>query len=87
MKEAGAGKIAVVFGNERTGLTDEELDCCSLAINIPIMGFILVEGVRSSLQANLPPGTDMNALQLLAEKVAAGTAGSSGQGSRCGESC
>jgi len=35
MKEAGAGKVAVVFGNERTGLTDEELDCCSLAINIP----------------------------------------------------
>ncbi len=52
----------------------------SLAINIPVMGFILVEGVRSSLQANLPSGTDMNALQLLAEKVAAGTAGSSAQG-------
>lgn len=29
------GKFAVVFGNERTGLTDEELDCCSVAINIP----------------------------------------------------
>lgn len=34
-KEAGASRIAVVFGNERTGLTDEELDCCSVAINIP----------------------------------------------------
>jgi TrmH family RNA methyltransferase len=35
MQEAGAAKIAIVFGNERTGLTDEELDCCSVAINIP----------------------------------------------------
>lgn len=26
---------AIVFGNERTGLTDEELDCCSVAVNIP----------------------------------------------------
>ena len=30
-----AGRIAVVFGNERTGLTDEELHICSLALNIP----------------------------------------------------
>jgi len=30
-----AGKFAVVFGNERTGLTDEELDCCTVAVNIP----------------------------------------------------
>ncbi|MCA2375316.1 MAG: MFS transporter [Agrobacterium sp.] len=51
----------------------------SLAINIPIMGFILVEGVRSSLQANLTLDMDVNTLQLLAEKVAAGTAGSSAQ--------
>lgn len=47
----------------------------SLAINIPIMGFILVEGVRASLRANLPSGADINALQSLAEKIAAGTAG------------
>lgn len=26
---------AVVFGNERTGLTEEEIDCCSVAVNIP----------------------------------------------------
>lgn len=45
----------------------------SLAINIPIMGFILVEGVRASLRANLPVGTEMKALQSLAEKIAAGT--------------
>ncbi|MCZ4432886.1 MFS transporter [Agrobacterium sp. SOY23] len=52
----------------------------SLAINIPIMGFILVEGVRASLRANLPAGTDMTALQSLAEKIAAGTAGTSALG-------
>ena len=29
------GKIAVVFGNERTGLTDEEVEACSAAVTIP----------------------------------------------------
>ena len=29
------GKIAVVFGNERTGLTDEQLDQCTAGITIP----------------------------------------------------
>lgn len=30
-----AKKIAVVFGNERTGLTDSELNECTLGVNIP----------------------------------------------------
>lgn len=29
------GKIAIVFGNERTGLTDEQLDQCTLGVTIP----------------------------------------------------
>lgn len=29
------GKVAVVFGNERTGLNDDELDECNVGINIP----------------------------------------------------
>jgi tRNA/rRNA methyltransferase len=29
------GQIAILFGNEETGLTDEELDLCQLAVNIP----------------------------------------------------
>ena len=29
------GHTGIVFGNERTGLTDEELNICSIAINIP----------------------------------------------------
>ncbi len=52
----------------------------SLAINIPIMGFILVEGVGVSLRANLPIGADVSHVQSLAEKIAAGTAGASAQG-------
>ena len=29
------GKVAIVFGNERTGLTDEQLDQCTLGVTIP----------------------------------------------------
>ena len=29
------GKIAIVFGNERTGLTDQQLDMCTLGVTIP----------------------------------------------------
>lgn len=29
------GKVAIVFGNERTGLTDEQLDQCNLGVTIP----------------------------------------------------
>jgi TrmH family RNA methyltransferase len=29
------GEVALVFGNERTGLSAEELDACSLAVHIP----------------------------------------------------
>ena len=32
--ETGA-KVAVIFGNERTGLTDEQLDECNLGVTIP----------------------------------------------------
>ena len=33
--ESGAGNIAVVFGNERTGLTDSELQECTIGVTIP----------------------------------------------------
>ncbi len=29
------GKVAVVFGNERTGLTDDEVDECNIGVTIP----------------------------------------------------
>ena len=34
-EEAKNTKVAVVFGNERTGLTDEQLDECNLGVCIP----------------------------------------------------
>lgn len=34
-ERGSSGLVGVVFGNERTGLTDEELARCSLAVNIP----------------------------------------------------
>ena len=34
-KECENTKVAVVFGNERTGLTDEQLDECNLGVCIP----------------------------------------------------
>jgi len=32
---ATGGKVAVIFGNERTGLTDEQLDQCTTGVTIP----------------------------------------------------
>ena len=29
------GRVAIVFGNERTGLTDDQLDMCTLGVTIP----------------------------------------------------
>lgn len=31
----GTAKVAIVFGNERTGLTDDQLDQCTLGVTIP----------------------------------------------------
>jgi tRNA/rRNA methyltransferase/tRNA (cytidine32/uridine32-2'-O)-methyltransferase len=35
-RQQTAGKIALVFGNERTGLEDSELDLCNIASHIPV---------------------------------------------------
>jgi len=32
---AKGGRVAIVFGNERTGLTDDQLDMCTLGVTIP----------------------------------------------------
>lgn len=34
-KNTGDAKIAVVFGNERTGLEDDEVDSCTMGVTIP----------------------------------------------------
>jgi tRNA/rRNA methyltransferase len=33
--DSANSKIALIFGNERTGLTDEELEVCTIGVNIP----------------------------------------------------
>ncbi|OBZ95757.1 MFS transporter [Pararhizobium polonicum] len=47
----------------------------SLAINIPVMGFLLAAGVLSSLSAAQPTGAGIEQLRGLAERIAAGNVG------------
>lgn len=35
LKRFYGGRLGLVFGNERTGLTDEEINICSFSVNIP----------------------------------------------------
>jgi hypothetical protein len=53
----------------------------TLAVNIAMMGFILLEGVLSYLTRVLPASADHGQLRLLAEKLAAGDMALLGQGS------
>ena len=46
----------------------------SLAMNIALMGFILITGILSSLKSHYPAAADASLLRRLAEKVAGGTA-------------
>ncbi len=62
---------------ERAGMAsgiDMSARMIALAINIALMGLILVEGVSASLKGALPSGTSVELLRSLAESVAAGTA-------------
>lgn len=52
----------------------------SLAINIALMGFILVEGIFSSLRDKLPTTSNGVQLRSLAENLSGGTPGALGQG-------
>ena len=52
----------------------------SLALNIAVMGFILVEGIASFLRRQLPPAIDAAQLRSLAEQLTTGTAPTIGQG-------
>jgi EmrB/QacA subfamily drug resistance transporter len=61
--------------SDRAGMAsgiDMSARMVSLTVNIALMGFILVEGVRASLRATLPGIADAAVLRPLAEKVAAG---------------
>jgi hypothetical protein len=61
--------------SDRAGMAsgiDMSARMVSLAVNIALMGFILVEGVQASLRSALPGGADVALLRPLAEKIAAG---------------
>src|SRR4029078_976365 len=49
----------------------------ALAINIALMGFILIAAISSRLSSALPGALDAGRLQHLAERIAGGTAGMS----------
>lgn len=52
----------------------------SLAVNIALMGFVLVAGVEASLRTALPGISSLGELRALAERIASGTALSSNDG-------
>jgi hypothetical protein len=62
---------------ERAGMAsgiDMSARMISLALNIALMGFVLVEGVKSALRSALPDGPGAAALRSLAQRIAAGAA-------------
>lgn len=62
---------------ERAGMAsgiDMSARMISLAVNIALMGFILVEGVQASLRSALPGAAGVALLRPLAERIAAGAA-------------
>ncbi|WP_269931200.1 MFS transporter [Aminobacter sp. HY435] len=52
----------------------------ALAVNIAVMGFVLVEGILAGLRDALPAGADTGELRALAERIAAGGAVEATQG-------
>jgi EmrB/QacA subfamily drug resistance transporter len=67
------GAVARARAGMASGI-DMSARMISLAINIALMGFVLVEGVVSSLRAALPGDIDAAQLRSLAQRIAAGTA-------------
>lgn len=68
---------------ERAGMAsgiDMSARMISLALNIALMGFVLVEGVGASLRAALPGDAEPAQLRSLAERIASGTALSPDEG-------
>jgi EmrB/QacA subfamily drug resistance transporter len=69
--------------NERAGMAsgiDMSARMISLAVNIALMGFILVEGVLAHLKSVLPASFGAERARSMAEGVAAGTLASAGDG-------
>lgn len=67
------GSVPVARAGMASGI-DMSARMISLAINIALMGFILVAGVQASLRAALPGAASSASLRSIAERIAAGTA-------------
>jgi EmrB/QacA subfamily drug resistance transporter len=67
------GAVAANRAGMASGI-DMSARMISLAINIAVMGFLLVEGVRASLKAALPGDIDAASLRQLAQQIASGAA-------------
>jgi EmrB/QacA subfamily drug resistance transporter len=70
------GAVAANRAGMASGI-DMSARMISLAINIALMGFLLVEGARASLQSALPGDVDGATLRQLAQQIAAGATVSS----------
>ena len=73
LKQAEQGEAAIVFGRERTGLTNEELEQCHALVNIPtnpdysslnvaaavqVLAYELRLAALASSESAVPPGAD-----------------------------
>jgi hypothetical protein len=67
------GAVAAKRAGMASGV-DMSARMISLAVNIALMGFILLEGVRASLKAALPGDIDAASLRQLAQQIASGAA-------------
>jgi len=67
------GAVSATRAGMASGI-DMSARMISLAINIALMGFILIAGISSWLRAALPVALDSDRLQHLAERIAGGTA-------------
>jgi EmrB/QacA subfamily drug resistance transporter len=65
------GSVSSMRAGMASGI-DMSARLISLAVNIAVMGFILVEGILSYLQSALPGALDTVQLRSLAERIAAG---------------
>lgn len=69
--------------SERSGMAsgiDISARMISLALNIALMGFILVEGTLSALRSQMPGVVDDEQLRALAQSISAGNLSAAGQG-------
>ena len=73
MTNVTTGAVSSTRAGMASGI-DMSARMISLAINIALMGFILIAGISSWLRSALPGGLDADRLQYLAERIAGGTA-------------